>query len=316
MMFYKCLIGLSLILALGSCSKSLSPEQQAQVNLLTHELSATDAALSSAVATDAQYSGGAVKALTTLRVQLLQINKALLQQRISAIESGAPMTVKVNTSKPDTERADLLASEIAAQETRAAAAQVKADSAGGGLIGAMAQMETATEQNTLALLRQQYLIAKYGLAPLTVAPRDDGRAQARGQAALTTTSEAETSDNDKIQFEIIKPVLLSKRFATQDYQDYIWFNIQFDPIGLDKPTRAIKGALILTDLFGEQKFALNWTIDKPMKPGETYTENGSGFDYNKFVDSHQWVLATDLKNMRAKFRVDSILYADDTRRDF
>lgn len=315
-MKYKLIVCLFLVLALGACSKSLSPEEKAQVAALNQELTSTNDALAAAKATDAKYSGGAVKAFTTLRVEILETNKELINQRIAAIESGAPVTVKVNATKPDPERAKLLAAEIATQEKKAAEAQRKADASSGGLVGAMAQMASATEQNTLALLREQYLISKYGLAPINIAPHASEGAGADNQMAQGSSAASSSSDKNKIQFEIIQPTILSKRFAKQDYQDYIWFNIEFNAKGLDKPTRAIKGALILTDLFGEPKFALNWTIDKPLSPGGTYTEKGSGFKYNQFVDSHQWVLATDLKDMKAKFRVDSILYEDGTRRDF
>lgn len=315
-MFQKCVVCVFVVLALGACSKSMSPEQKAQVAALNQEIDATNETLAAAKATDAKYSGGAVKAFTTLRIEILETNKALLQQRISAIESGAPITVKVYATKANPTRAKLLATEVETQEKKAKESQSKADAAGGGLVGAMAQVASATDQNTLALLRQQYLIAKYGLAPLNVTPHPAETSTNTGSASGVTSTTSSTNDNDKIQFGIIKPTIESKRFAKQDYQDYIWFNVKFDAVGLDKPTRAIKGALVLTDLFGEPKFVLGWTIDKPMSPGSTYTEKGSGFEYNQFNDAQQWVLATDLKDMKAKFRVDSILYADGTRRDF
>ena len=110
--------------------------------------------------------------------------------------------------------------------------------------------------------------------------------------------------------------LLSKRFAEQNYQEFIWFDIEFTANGLDKPARAIKGILNLQDLFGEPKMRFNWTIDEPIKQGETIVERGTGFKYNQFIDSHQWVRATDLENMTASFAVKSILYQDGSRRDF
>jgi hypothetical protein len=61
---------------------------------------------------------------------------------------------------------------------------------------------------------------------------------------------------------------------------------------------------------------MRWTIDKPIKPGETIEEKGSGFKYNQFIDSHNWVLNTQIANLKATFTVSSILYQDGTRRDF
>ncbi len=93
-------------------------------------------------------------------------------------------------------------------------------------------------------------------------------------------------------------------------------DVGFDAKGLDKPARAIKGVLIFTDLFGEQKFGLNWTIDKPIAPGAAYVEKGSGFKYNQFNDAHQCILNTEKDNLKVKFRVDNILYQDGTTRAF
>jgi hypothetical protein len=314
--FYRTVACAFLVLALGACSKSMSPEEQAQVASLKQDLSNTDTAIAAAIATDARYSGGAVKALATFRLEILKTNKALLQQRIAGIEAGAPITVKVNVSKADPERAKTLAAELATQEKKASAAEDKASAGGGGLIGVMALVEAATARNTVALLQQEYLVAKYGLAPIPVPTRGDSRFASDVDSSRSAASPTEATDDGKLQYEIVVPTILSKKYEKENYQDAIWFNIKFDASGLDKPTRAIKGALILTNLFGDTEFGLNMTIDEPMKPGETYTKNGTGFDYNQFTDSHQWVLATALKDMKAKFRVDSILYADGTRRDF
>ena len=41
----------------------------------------------------------------------------------------------------------------------------------------------------------------------------------------------------------------------------------------------------------------------------------TGFEYNKFIDRHQWARSTKLKNMKATFTVQSIIYQDGNRRD-
>lgn len=304
-----------IVFALGSCSKRLSPEEQAQVASLKQELSTTDTAIADAIATDAKYSGGTIKAFATLRVEILKTNKVLVQQRIAGIEAGAPITVKIVVSKGDPERAQTLAAELAIQEKKAAAAESRAIAVGGGLIGAMTQLQAATARNTVALLQQQYLIAKYGLQPLSVATAGNG-ASATVASPQSSAPPTDVGDDGNLQYAILAPTILSKKYERENYQDAIWFNIKFDTSGLDRPTRAIKGALILTNLFDDTEFGINMTIDDPINPGETYTKNGTGFDYNQFTDSHQWVRVTALKDMKAKFRVDSILYADGTRRDF
>lgn len=303
---------------MSGCTRSLTPEEQAQVQVLRSELEATKKEVSAAEVQNAQYSGGLVKVLIALRLEILKTNEALIQQRIHAIESGSKVTIETVATKADPERAKKLEEELTRQELKVSEAEARASLYSGGLVGAMAVMGAATERNSLAMLRQQYLIAKHGLAS---APQGFSAPDApvqtseiSPQAAASETGPGTADQN--LREQILEATLLRKQYVKQDYQDYVFFDIAFNPKGLDKPARAIKGVLIFTDLFGEQKFALKWTIEKPVTPGVVYTEKGSGFKYNQFNDSHQWVRSTEKDNMKVKFRIDSILYQDGTSRGF
>jgi hypothetical protein len=301
-------------LTLISCSKSLSPEEQAQLQSLKGDLETTRKEIAAASAQGTQYSGGLIKALIAIRLEVLKTNEALVQQRIQALESGAKITVQTSSTKPDPERAKTLEAELAKQEAKVIEAEAKA-SVSGGLIGAMAAMGAATERNSRALIRQQYLIAKHGLAPFpqgAVVPVATGSATNAPAPETRPTNDGE----ERLRDQILEVKLLRKRYSEQDYQNYIFFDIAIEAKGLDKPARAVKGSLRLTDLFGEQKFGMRWTIDKPVAPGASFTEKGSGFKYNQFTDSHQWVRNTELENMKVVFRVDSILYQDGTTKTF
>lgn len=308
--------GLLVSLLVAGCSHSLTPEQKAQIAALNSQLDAVNTELTAAKGKDAEYAGGVIKSFTSMRVQVLATTKDLLEQRIQAVESGAPVTVKIAATKPDPKRAEDLAKELATQEQAAKAADAKAAGAG-GLVGAMLQSAAATEQNTVALLRLQYVTAKYGLAPLALSP-PEGAAPASAAATVANASVTSppASGADNVAYTIVKPTLLGKRFIDGEYEDGIQLNVKFDATGLDKPARAIKGALIFTDLFGAPKETIGWTIDHPLQPGESYTKSTSGFKYNQFDSGDQWVKTTDLSNMKVKFRVDSILYRDGSRRDF
>ena len=303
---------------LSGCTRGLTPEEQAQVQALRTELEATKKEVSAAEVQNAQYGGGLVKALITLRLEILRTNEALIQQRIHAIESGSKVTIETVATKADPERAKTLEEEMTRQELKVSEAEAKASLYSGGLVGAMAVMGAATERNSLAMLRQQYLIAKHGLASARQgASAPNAPSQTSETAPNAEAPETATGSADKdLREQVLDVTLLRKQYAKQDYQDYVFFDIAFNPKGLDKPARAIKGVLIFTDLFGEQKFALKWTIEKPVTPGAVYTEKGSGFEYNQFTDSHQWVRSTEKDNMKVKFRVDSILYQDGTSRSF
>jgi hypothetical protein len=70
------------------------------------------------------------------------------------------------------------------------------------------------------------------------------------------------------------------------------------------------------DLFGEEKFRLGLTIDDPLKPGTKFNQKGLGFKYNEFMEEHQWVRSTDLKNMKVEFKTREVLYADGSSEKF
>lgn len=312
-LFVLCAICVAVLL--GACTRSLSPEEQAQVQALRTELEVTKKEVAAAEAQNAQYSGGVIKALIAFRLEVLKTNEALIQQRIHAIEAGAKVAVLTATTTPDPELAKQLEAELTKQELKVSEAEGRA-SASGGLVGAMALMSAATERNTLAMLRQQYLIAKHGLASPQLASETPTSPPPGVQATASEPGQSARDPEEELREEILVATLLRKQYTEQDYQDYVFFDVAFDAKGLDKPARAVKGVLRFTDLFGEQKFALRWTIEKPVAPGATYTEKGSGFKYNQFIDSHQWVRTADKDNMKVKFRVDSILYEDGTTRSF
>ncbi|MDG9885443.1 hypothetical protein N7650_21625, partial [Pseudomonas sp. GD04058] len=75
----------------GCFKNELSPEEKALVDSLRTELNATQSELNEAKAKDQTLSGGLLKALVSIRVEILGVNAGLLQQRLNAIESGSPI---------------------------------------------------------------------------------------------------------------------------------------------------------------------------------------------------------------------------------
>jgi hypothetical protein len=83
----------------------------------------------------------------------------------------------------------------------------------------------------------------------------------------------------------------------------------------DRPVRALKGKLLVTDLFDEVKLSIGWNIDKTMKPGETISETGKGIRFNQFMNQHQWLRSTDLNDMKMSFMVEQVIYEDGTKEE-
>ncbi|MGB8957952.1 MAG: hypothetical protein WCC00_02950 [Candidatus Aminicenantales bacterium] len=147
-----------------ACGATQTPEQKQLVVDLKQDLSRIRQEIEQATKDDAAYSGGLIKALIGVRLEVLKTNAALIEQRIHALEGGARITVVVNRVETDPARAAELAREIEGQKTKVTEARAEADRYSGGLVQAMAETSVATARNTLAMLEQQYFIAKYGLA--------------------------------------------------------------------------------------------------------------------------------------------------------
>jgi len=108
----------------------------------------------------------------------------------------------------------------------------------------------------------------------------------------------------------------NKRLSTQGYDDYVRFDISFNPTNLSKPARAVKGTFIFADLFSEVQYRVSYTIDDAIHPNSPFLAEGIGIEYNQFMDTHRWLNSTDLEDMTIWFVVDSILYEDGERQDF
>jgi hypothetical protein len=181
--------GIALLSVTACGARQLSPEEQAQVQALRNELKAVQADLSDAQQRDNELAGGLVKALVAVRLEVLRTNKALLEQRISALESGAKITVETRSTKPDDQEASRLEKEIAARESELSESKAEAERYG-GLVGALKASTVATQEQSLAMLKQRYLMAKYGL---TLPSPSASSAPVGSKAAGASAPEDQTS---------------------------------------------------------------------------------------------------------------------------
>lgn len=296
-----------LVVALAGCQKSISAEDAALVQLLRTEQLDVRKEIDTVEVEAANYSGGLILSLLSVRLEILKTTDALISQRIVALESGAPVNLVIPITEIDEKRASELSEQIVAARKEIVAAQAEADRYSGGLIQAVALSTVATMGQSIAMLEQERLVAKYGLQ----SPRNVDISASEQPAAVSDAP----IRSENLRDGIISVRLLRKEYSEQDYQEYIFFDIELIANGLDKPTRAIKGKMKFQDLFGETKLSVGWTVDVPMSVGDAVTEKGMGFEYNQFIDSHQWVKNTRVEDMKAIFSVESIIYEDGSRRD-
>ena len=189
------IVGL-LFVAVTACAsqaqQQLTPEERQTITQLQGELVQVESEIESAEEDNRTYSGGLIKTLITLRLEILRTNHALIQQRIHALESGAEIDIIVIGSEPDPEVAANLLVEIEDQRTKIAEAEQEAARYSGGLVQAMALSAVATQRNTLAMLEQKYFSAEYGLAtPMAMASPAPGVASGVTPAAPASNPAAD-----------------------------------------------------------------------------------------------------------------------------
>jgi len=271
---------------------------------LRSELQELRTTITAAEKAEAQVQGGLVKALIATRLEILRTTEALVWQRIHAIESGAPVVLQIPSTQPNPDRAMELQQEISKQQKELSFLRTDAAKYVGGLVHSLKLTAVATQEQTIALLQQNMLTHKYGLA---LAPSTTGGGET--PAALTKPPGPQTGSLG----HLIAVTLLGKNLADHHV---LTLDLEFVGVGLEKPSRAVKGSLYLNDLFGETRLRIDWTIDKALIPGCSVRSHGLGFQYNQFMPNHQWVERTPVTDIVATFEVAHILFQDGSRRDF
>lgn len=180
----------------GCMEKDLTPEQKAYVARLETELAQIKQDIDAGTRSAAIYSGGLIKDLIATRVEILKTNQALLEQRILAVQSQSNVTVATVASKVDEDLASKLAGEITQAKASINAAKAEAARYSGGLIQALKLSTVATGEQTLAMLEQQYLVAKYGLNPIRTSSVSPSTLSASQAASVTTIQPQPASQSD------------------------------------------------------------------------------------------------------------------------
>lgn len=158
------IVFVSLLLMSCNKTKSLTENEIQTVNNLRSEIKVVSVDISQAEDKDKALTGGLVKSLITARIEILKTTKALIEQRIQAIEAGSPITIATQKTIEDPNVTKELIDQIKSNERGLETAAKELSKYSGGLVLALKQATLATQEQTLAMLKQKYLIAKFGLA--------------------------------------------------------------------------------------------------------------------------------------------------------
>jgi hypothetical protein len=112
----------------------------------------------------------------------------------------------------------------------------------------------------------------------------------------------------------IELMLLSKRFKPADYKASSDFQaaILFELLIANRstqPIRAFDGVMTFTDLLDNEILSSKLAINDPISAGSKLNWSGS-INYNQFTDGHQRLRSEAQENLRVKFAVRKVLYAN------
>lgn len=297
-------------------ARSPTPEELSKAAAIKDDISKIERSIFDSQAESEKLAGGLIKARIEARIAQMRYTISLLQTRQKALELGARLIpLEVSAATVNQAEVERLEKEIDALKVRISETDAKAAQYSGGLIRAQVLSTSATMSETLALLEQRMMAAKYGLVPAPAINTASPPPSASGSNASTAKNEPLPKEAPLAE-TIVKVRLSNKEYQEQKYDKGVFFSGEYLAEGLDKPARSIKGVFKVQDLFGETKVSIKWTLTQPLSPGQSQSFSGKGIDYNQFNNSHQWLKNTHLSDMQVVYAIESILYEDGTRRDF
>jgi Putative peptidoglycan binding domain len=218
---------------------SISTGQDASANLddIRSDITAIEAEISEAEVSNGNYQGGALALIASLNLETLRLTKSVLEARLAAEESGAPIEIIVPAVQPDPALAGSILAEIQTQQANVDAAKAEAASSG-GLMQALALTRYETEKLSLAQLRQAWFRAQYGIAfptsgtpqaPTPVARTED--TPPADEVGLSATSKPDWADPNHPEIDYDMDVF--KQLAAGDFTIVGWWGLEHSRAALD-----------------------------------------------------------------------------------
>jgi len=258
-----------------------------------------------------KYTGGLIKVLLDSRTQILEHTKALLEQRLAAGNYRVKINYTVNGKEyvpPDNKDKILknLGSEASRVTQEMEKAQKEADQYSGGLLQITKLSTVAIRQQQLAMLDMKrcaliYDIPLFAFEEVSVTPAVDSAV-----SAPSTESAKESVVEIDSMYEVR---LLGKRVFEANYSDHLGFNLLLIN-HTKKDIKAVQGLMIFTDLFDTVILRIQITLEKNVPAGQTVMNNDYSMKLNKFISEHNRLETIDIKNLKTRFEIYSIIFKD------
>lgn len=303
-----------------SCRPAVRAEDLAE---LKSDIAIVQSEVQASQTEDARYSGGLVKTLIAARIAILRQTEAMLQQKLLSLKLGTQVRYNVDGKAfnlPATAKEMLagVAGELAGTEEKIRQQEAEVARFSGGLAQAMSLATLETMRQTQAMLEQKRVSLKYALPQYVGFASTNSKGlstDATSDAAKITregTSEASAGELHKvIALSVTDKGFVPSNPRARQYQDLITIKCAYQNTSA-KDVRAFTGTVVFQDLFGKEIFKSGITISSPIAAGQKATWDGT-INYNQFMDAHQRLRGTELRDMNVVWLPASIILADGTK---
>ncbi len=138
--------------------------------------------------------------------------------------------------------------------------------------------------------------------------------QGDAKQAVPANAEQAKIELQKVTLEITDKGFHQADYMSGSYQDQITMSLKFTN-NTDKEIRGVEGALTFYDIFDNEISAKSISYDKEIPAKESKVWE-SGIDYNQFMDEDVKLKNTELKNLKYKWNVSTIVYVDGNKDTF
>lgn len=151
-------------------------------------------------------------------------------------------------------------------------------------------------------------------APIKSGDKSATTSETVSDIASSKTENKQVEQVSKIDLEITKKGFHKADIMAGDYQDQITMDLKFSN-KTDRNVKGVQGVITFFDIFDKEIKTLNIAYDKGILAGQEKTWN-SGTDYNQFMDEDTKLKDVELKDLKYKWEVKTIVYEDGSKETF
>jgi recombinational DNA repair protein RecT len=138
---------------------------------------------------------------------------------------------------------------------------------------------------------------------------DSGAFEQELNSSTDSASGSYPSNANDNRFKDISIVVTEKNNVHQNYGEFIELVYSVEN-NSDKNIKGIEGVMHVKDMFGKTIIDINWDVLERIPANSSKTVQGTGLDYNQFMDKHKKLYGTSFDSLVFEYEFKTIMYED------